>query len=57
MLAAATFSLGRAAVGVPVDAAIAAASFLLLVVRPMSPLWVLVGGGLVRLAILWVGRM
>jgi chromate transporter len=57
MLAAATFSLGRAAVGVPVDAALAVASFLVLVVRPMSPLWMLVGGGLVRLAILWLGRM
>ena len=57
MLAAATFSLGRAAVGVPLDAALAVATFLALVVRPMSPLWMLVGGGLVRLAILWVGRM
>jgi chromate transporter len=57
MLAAATFSLGRAAVGVPVDAALAVVTFLVLVVRPMSPLWMLVGGGLVRLGILWVGRM
>jgi hypothetical protein len=57
MLAAATFSLGRATVGVPVDAALAVASLLVLVLRPMSPLWMLVGGGLVRLAILWLTRM
>jgi chromate transporter len=57
MLAAATFSLGRATVGVPVDAALALASLLVLVLRPMSPLWMLVGGGLVRLAILWLTRM
>jgi len=57
MLAAATFSLGRAAVGVPVDVALAAATFLVLVVRPMSPLWMLVGGGLVRVAILWLARV
>jgi chromate transporter len=56
MLAAATFSLGHAAVRVPLDAALAAATFLLLVVRPMSPLWMLVGGGLVRLAILWITK-
>ncbi len=57
MLAAATFSLGRAAVGVPVDAVLAVVTFLVLVVRPMSPLWMLVGGGVVRLAILRIGRM
>jgi len=39
-----------------VDAALAAVTFLVLVVRPMSPSWMLVGGGVVRLAILWVGR-
>jgi chromate transporter len=51
MLAAATFSLGRAAVGVPLDAAIALLSFVVLWRRPVSPLWLLVGGGLVRLAL------
>lgn len=56
MLAAATFSLGRAAVGVPVDAVLAGVSFLVLVIRPVSPLWMLVGGGLVRLAILWIAK-
>lgn len=53
MLAAATFSLGRAAVGIHVDVALAIAVFGLLLVRPMSPLWLLVGGGAMRLAILW----
>ncbi len=50
MLGAATFSLGRAAVGIHVDAAIAVVSFLVMWRRPVSPLWLLVGGGLVRLA-------
>jgi len=54
MLAAATFSLGRAAVGVPLDIALAVVSFVVLVLRPISPLWLLVGGGLVRLAALWL---
>jgi chromate transporter len=54
MLAAATFSLGRAAVGVPVDVALAVLSFVVLWRRPVSPLWLLVGGGLVRLALRWV---
>jgi chromate transporter len=52
MLAAATFSLGKAGVGVHMDVALAAAAFVLLLVRPISPLWLLVGGGAVRLAIL-----
>lgn len=50
MLAAATFSLGRAAVGHGVDIAVAIVAFALLLVRPLSPLWILVGGGVVRLA-------
>jgi len=44
-------------VTVPVDAVLAVVTFLVLVVRPMSPLWMLVGGGVVRLAILWIGRV
>jgi chromate transporter len=56
MLAAATFSLGRAAVRVPVDVALSVGTFLVLVFRPMSPLWSLVGGGVVRLAVLWLRR-
>ena len=54
MLAAATFSLGRAAVGVPVDIGLAVVSFLVLVKRPVSPLWLLVGGGIVRLGVVWI---
>jgi chromate transporter len=54
MLGAATVGLGRAAVGVHLDVAIAAGAFALLVWRPVSPLWLLVGGGLVRLAVAWV---
>jgi chromate transporter len=50
MLAAATLSLGRAAFGAPVDVALAAVGFLVLLLRPISPIWVLVGGGLARLA-------
>jgi chromate transporter len=52
MLGAATFSLGRTAVAVHVDAALAFASFLILVVRPVSPLWLLIGGGLCRVTLL-----
>jgi chromate transporter len=48
MLAAATFSLGRASLSNPGDAVLAIACFFLLVRRPMSPLWVLVGSGLLR---------
>ena len=54
MLAAATFSLGRAAVGVHLDVALAVVSFGVLVWRPVSPLWLLVGGGAVRLAASWL---
>lgn len=50
MLGAATFSLGRAAVGVPVDVVIALLSFVVLWRRPVSPLWLLLAGGAVRLA-------
>jgi chromate transporter len=53
MLGAATFSLGRAAVGVPIDLGIAVLAFVLLVWRPVSPMWLLVGGGLARLALRW----
>ena len=56
MLGAATFSLGRAAVGVHVDVAIAVVAFFILWRRPVSPLWLLVGGGLVRLLALWLMR-
>ncbi len=52
MLAAATFSLGRAAVGVPLDVGLAVVALALLVWRPVSPLWLLVGGGVVRLVAL-----
>lgn len=51
MLGAATFSLGRAALGAPVDMALALIAFLVLTLRPISPLWLLAGGGFARLAI------
>jgi chromate transporter len=57
MLGAATFSLGRAAVAVPVDVALAVLAFLILVWRPISPLWLLVGGGVSRMALLWIAHM
>jgi chromate transporter len=57
MLGAATFSLGRAAVGVPVDVVIGVVAFALLVWKPISPIWLLVGGGLARLALRWSGAM
>lgn len=56
MLGAATFSLGRAAVGIHVDVAVALVSFLLLLRWPVSPLWLLMGGGIVRLAFMWAER-
>lgn len=57
MLAAATFSLGRAAVGIHVDVAVAVVSFTLLMIRPIGPLWLLIGGGLVRLAVHWLAHV
>lgn len=57
MLGAATFSLGRAAVGIHVDVAVAVVSFALLMIRPIGPLWLLVGGGAVRLAVHWLASM
>ena len=57
MLGAATFSLGSAAVRVHVDAVIAAVAFGVLLMRPISPLWLLVGGGAVRLGVLWITTM
>jgi chromate transporter len=54
MLGAATFSLGRAAVSVHIDVVLAATAFGILLVRPISPLWLLVGGGFVRVAVMWV---
>ncbi len=54
MLGAATFSLGRAAVSVPVDVVLAVVAFALLVWRPIGPLWVLLGGGAARILLLWV---
>jgi chromate transporter len=49
MLGAATFSLGRAGITSALGAIVAAASFLLLVRFPVSPLWPLAGGGLIHL--------
>ncbi|MGH7298705.1 MAG: chromate transporter, partial [Polyangiaceae bacterium] len=56
MLGAATLSLGRAALGVHVDVALAIASFAILVRWPLSPMWLLAGGGLVRLLAYWAAR-
>jgi chromate transporter len=53
MLGAATFSLGHAAVGIHVDVVLALVSFVLLLRWPISPLWLLTVGGLVRLLALW----
>jgi len=39
-----------------VDVAIAVVSFTLLMIRPIAPLWLLVGGGLVRLAVFWLSH-
>ncbi len=55
MLGAATFSLGKATVAVPVDVALAAVAFAVLVIRPIGPLWLLLGGGAARLAVLGIG--
>lgn len=51
MLGAATYSLGRAAVGIHVDALLAVVAFAILVWRPISPLWLLLGGGVLRLSL------
>lgn len=52
MLLAATWSLGRAGVDGPLGAAVAVATFALLAWAPrVSPLWPLVGGGLLHLAV------
>lgn len=52
MLLAATWSLGRAGVEGPLGAIVAVATFALLARAPrVSPLWPLVGGGLLQLAI------
>ncbi len=56
MLGAATFSLGRASVGIHVDVVLAVISFALMMRWPISPLWLLTGGGLARLAWLWVSH-
>jgi chromate transporter len=56
MLAAATFSLGRASVGIHVDVALAVVSFAILLRWPISPMWLLMGGGVARLAFLWIMR-
>ncbi len=53
MLGAATFSLGRASVGIHIDVVLAVASFALMLRWPISPMWLLVGGGVLRLAFLW----
>jgi chromate transporter len=57
MLAAATFSLGRAAIGGVVEGVLAVVSCAVLLARPVSPLWLLVGGGLARLAVVWATRV
>jgi chromate transporter len=54
VLGAATFSLGHAAVSVHVDVVVAVVAFGVLLLRPINPLSLLVGGGLVRLAVLWI---
>jgi chromate transporter len=51
MLGAATFSLGRAAIHAPLEAALAVVTFLVLAARPVSPLWLLLGAGIVRLGV------
>jgi chromate transporter len=51
MLGAATFSLGRAAVGVPVDVGVAALALVVLARWRISPIWLLMGGGLVRMVV------
>lgn len=52
MLGAATVSLGRASVGIHVDVVLAVVAFIVMVAsnRPVSPLWLLIVGGLLRLA-------
>ena len=50
MLGAATYSLGRTAVGVHVDVVLALVAFTILIWRPVSPLWLLLGGGALRLS-------
>jgi chromate transporter len=51
MLGAATFSLGKATVAEPMDVALAALAFVILVWRPVGPLWLLLAGGASRLAV------
>lgn len=51
MLAAATISLGRIGIEGAVGAAIAVGALVVLVVRPVSPLWVLIAGGVSNLLI------
>lgn len=51
MLGAATFSLGRATVSEPTDVALAVLAFGALILRPVGPLWLLLGGGAARLAV------
>lgn len=53
MLLAATLSLGRASLDGGVAAILAAVSFVVVARFPVSPLWPLVGGGLVELAARW----
>jgi chromate transporter len=49
MLGAATISLGRTSFGERINAALAAGAFIILLLRPVSPLWLLVAGGFSRL--------
>jgi hypothetical protein len=57
MLGAATFGLGRATLSIPTDMAVSVGAFRILIMRPVSPLWALVGGGLVPLIALRLARL
>ena len=57
MLGAATFSLGRAAVAIHIDAVLAVVAFAILVWRPISPLWLLAGAGVLRVALSAIGHI
>lgn len=39
------------------DVAVAVVSFTLLMIRPVGPLWLLIGGGIVRLACHWLANV
>ena len=56
MLGAATVSLARAGEGGFVDVAIAVVTFVLLARVKVSPLWPLLGAGVLRLGLVFFGR-